>query len=50
MNTQIRGAIETIDVSRPSIFRDDSWRPLFAKLRADDPVHYCADSRSGPYW
>lgn len=50
MDSQIRNAIETIDVSRPGIFRDDAWRPLFAKLRAEDPVHYCADSRSGPYW
>lgn len=50
LNTQSSGGIESIDVSHPSLFRDDTWRPLFAKLRAEDPVHYCSDSRTGPYW
>jgi cytochrome P450 len=40
----------SIDVSDPRLYRDDSWRPLFAQLRRDDPVHYCEASRFGPYW
>ena len=44
------GAIASIDVSKPGLYRDDAWRPLFAKLRAEDPVHYCEHSRTGPYW
>jgi len=43
-------AIEAIDVSQPALYRDDAWRPLFAKLREEDPVHYCSHSRTGPYW
>lgn len=48
--TNPRSAIPSVDVSRPELFRDDAWRPLFARLRAEDPVHYCEDSRFGPYW
>jgi len=46
----LRSAIPSIDTNRPELFRDDVWQPLFAKLRAEDPVHYCAESRHGPYW
>ena len=40
----------SIDVSDPQIYQDDTWRPLFAQLRRDDPVHYCESSAYGPYW
>ena len=40
----------SIDVSDPRLYQDDSWRPLFAQLRRDDPVNYCEASRFGPYW
>jgi len=43
-------ALTSIDVSDPRLYQEDSWRPLFAKLRRDDPVHYCEASRFGPYW
>jgi cytochrome P450 len=39
-----------IDVSDPRLYQDDTWRPLFAQLRRDDPVHYCGASPFGPYW
>jgi cytochrome P450 len=42
--------LERLDVSRSELFGDDSWRPYFARLRRDDPVHYCAESVNGPYW
>jgi cytochrome P450 len=42
--------LTSIDVSDPKLYQEDSWRPLFAKLRRDDPVHYCETSRFGPYW
>jgi cytochrome P450 len=42
--------LESIDVSDPKLYQDDIWRPLFAKLRRDDPVHYCEHSAYGPYW
>jgi hypothetical protein len=37
----LQHALTSIDVSDPSLYQQDSWRPLFAKLRRDDPVHYC---------
>ncbi len=39
-----------IDVSRPDLFRDDTWQPWFARLRSEAPVHYCEDSTTGPFW
>ncbi len=43
-------ALEDIDVSRPERFRDDNWQDWFARLRKEDPVHYCKDSVNGAYW
>ena len=42
--------IGSIDVSDPAIYEQDSWQPLFARLRREAPVHYCAEGRYGPYW
>ncbi len=42
--------IDAVDVSDPSLYETDSWRPIFARLRSDAPVHYCADSPFGSYW
>ena len=42
--------LDSIDVSDPKLYQDDTWRPLFAHLRRNDPVHYCASSPFGPYW
>ena len=39
-----------IDVSRSEYYGDDSWRPYFARLRQEDPVHYSREQRHGPYW
>ncbi|MCY4420110.1 MAG: cytochrome P450, partial [Gammaproteobacteria bacterium] len=43
-------ALEQIAVSDPRIFGDDTWQPWFERLRAESPVHYCADSPFGAYW
>jgi cytochrome P450 len=43
-------ALDAIDVSDPQIYQDGTWYPYFARLRREDPVHYCPDSRYGPYW
>ncbi|MFN3518374.1 MAG: cytochrome P450 [Sphingomonas sp.] len=53
MATLARSAAETVDpfdVSRPELYRDDTWRAPFAKLRAEAPVHYVPDSEFGAYW
>src|SRR5580658_6872595 len=42
--------LDQIDVSDPQIYQDDTWYPIFARLRREDPVHYVRDSRYGPYW
>jgi cytochrome P450 len=45
-----RIALDDIDVSDPKLYQDDTWYPYFARLRREDPVHYCRQSRYGPYW
>ena len=46
----LQSRLESIDVSDPRLYQDDTWRPVFARLRRDDPVHYCKASAHGPYW
>jgi cytochrome P450 len=57
MATQLRSQdpahttpVEKIDVTDPALYADDTWRPWFERLRAEAPVHHCADSPFGPYW
>jgi len=38
------------DPGDPELFRSDAHWPYFDRLREEDPVHYCKDSRFGPYW
>ena len=42
--------LDAFDVSDPQLYQDDTWRPWFERLRREDPVHYCPESRYGPYW
>jgi len=42
--------LDKINVSDPDLFLNDTVGDYFARLRRDDPVHYCADSAYGPYW
>jgi cytochrome P450 len=39
-----------IDPSLGERFRDDTIWPFFERLRREDPVHYTAEGRFGPYW
>ena len=43
-------ALETLDMSDPSRFQADTIWPLFARLRREAPVHYCANGMFGPFW
>jgi cytochrome P450 len=43
-------ALPSIDVSDPQLYQDDTWGPLFQRLRREDPVHWVRESRYGPYW
>jgi hypothetical protein len=42
--------LDSIDVSVPELYQNDVYQPYFERLRREDPVHYCADSKFGPYW
>jgi len=42
--------LEDINVSDPRLLELDAWRPYFARLRREDPVHYQANSAFGPFW
>ncbi len=42
--------LNRIDVSDPRLYQDEAWQPYFERLRREAPVHYCADSRYGPFW
>jgi len=42
--------LEQVDVSDPKLFQDNSIGHYFERLRRDEPVHYCKDSRFGAYW
>jgi cytochrome P450 len=42
--------LEQIDFSDPRLLEQDAWRPYFARLREEDPVHYQAESPFGPFW
>jgi len=42
--------IAPLDVSRAELWKDNAFAPLFDRLRAEDPIHYCPDSQFGPYW
>ncbi len=42
--------LEEIDLAHPGIWQANEFLPFLERLRADDPVHYCAKSAVGPYW
>ncbi len=42
--------LSSIDVSDAYLFRDDTIGLYFERLRREEPVHYCRESRFGPFW
>ena len=42
--------LSELDVSQASLFQNDTWRPYFARLRREAPVHFLEDSLNGPFW
>jgi len=42
--------LEDIDLSHPGIWQANQFLPFLARLREEDPVHYCKESAVGPYW
>jgi cytochrome P450 len=39
-----------LDVSRAELFARHEWQAPFRWLRENAPIHYCAESKHGPYW
>ncbi len=39
-----------LDPGRADRFRHETHHAVFARLRREDPVHFCAESAHGPYW
>jgi cytochrome P450 len=42
--------LDQFDVSDPRLYQEDIYYPYFERLRREDPVHYCKDSKYGAYW
>ncbi|HWF76891.1 MAG TPA: cytochrome P450 [Caulobacteraceae bacterium] len=42
--------LDAFQVEEIEHFTSDTLWPWFERLRAEDPVHYTADSEYGPYW
>jgi cytochrome P450 len=42
--------LDRIDMSRPELFEANVHGKWFARLRKEDPVHFCSDSVNGPFW
>jgi cytochrome P450 len=42
--------LELLNPGEPERFAEDSFWPVFERLRKEDPVHYTAESEWGPYW
>ncbi|MFP6835025.1 MAG: cytochrome P450 [Pseudomonadales bacterium] len=42
--------LDQLNVANPELFRTEAMWPYFDRLRAEAPVHYCAESQYGSYW
>ena len=42
--------LDKMDVSNWHLNENDAHWPYFERLRKEDPVHYTAESRYGPFW
>ena len=42
--------LDAIDVSQPRLYQQETWRPYFARLRRDDPVHFTEAGMYGAFW
>ncbi|WP_238147085.1 cytochrome P450 [Rhizorhabdus dicambivorans] len=47
---EYRLPLEKIDLSDASLHHRNVAKDYLARLRREDPVHLCADSKFGPYW
>ena len=43
-------ALDRLDITDAALWQADNVEPLFTRMRAEDPVHFCPESPFGPYW
>lgn len=43
-------SVDDLDVTNWHLFKNNAELAFFERLRRDDPVHFQAESRYGPYW
>ncbi len=43
-------ALDEIDIGNPAVLQSDFLPQYFARLRKEDPIHYCAQGTYGAYW
>lgn len=42
--------LEDYDVTQRELYQSDTMWGFFDRMRKEDPVHYCKDSKFGPFW
>ena len=42
--------LSTYNITDPEIWRREAYWDRFARMRREDPVHWCPDSPYGPFW
>lgn len=42
--------LDKIDMGRPELYEANVHHNWFERLRKEDPVHFCPESKSGPFW
>jgi len=47
---ELQSLPETLNPADPKRFAQGTILPIFERMRAEAPVHYCADSPYGPFW
>ncbi len=47
---ELQSVPETLNPADPKRFSQETILPIFERMRAEAPVHYCADSPYGPFW
>ncbi|WP_298015744.1 cytochrome P450 [uncultured Parasphingopyxis sp.] len=50
VETVVHAAPHPWDVSRPEIYAEDRWQPIFAEMRATAPINKITGSAFGDYW
>ncbi len=50
MTSAVSQLPDPLDVSDPTLYETQRHAPLFARLRAEDPIHFCLCPERGDHW